>query len=88
MIHCLLGLELMGFFYIYVCGSRGIAELMKLRAENNLFVQELKDMHVAYETVQQEVNLWKHDDFVREQMARKRLQMAREKEEIYYLTSR
>lgn len=85
MIRVILGLELLVFMYIYLFGSQGTYELVKLRAENNLCMQEHRTMYQEYEGLQKEVMRWEQDDFVRGKMAREKLQMAHKDDEIYYL---
>lgn len=87
-IRLMLGIEMGWFMYLYVCGSQGIYELMRLRVENKESQEELNCVRVVINDLQQELVRWKHNDFLREKIAREELQMVRKGEEVYYLTSR
>lgn len=83
---CVLIAELIAFGVWYCGGREGIGQLRRLRVENTLFEQELTFTQVSIANMQAEIERCQRDDFWREHIARTELQMAREGEEIYYLT--
>jgi cell division protein FtsB len=80
-------LEMACFIYFYLFGAYGLTVLSGVRAENQAYQAELADMRFNIAGLQGEVDRWKHDDFLREKIAREELQMVGAGEQVYYLNS-
>lgn len=78
--------EVCVFTYFYVCGAHGLRAYWQMREDNTAFETELVASRAQLALQERELERRKTQPFYKEKIAREQLQMARDNEQIYYLT--
>jgi cell division protein FtsB len=72
------------FGYLCVYGVHGFKRLQFLEKENRKILYEITEQEQKIEQLRSALNEWEENPFLKEQIAREKLQMARRDDEIYY----
>jgi cell division protein FtsB len=83
---CLFVGEIGLFAWTYVYGRQGIFYLQTLAQENRVIESEIEQLRTELVEQEKEMLKWEEYPFYKEKIAREHLQLAREQDEIYYLT--
>lgn len=84
-LRALLFFEIVIFGFTYLFGSNGLYFLKDLDKENNKLNIEVQNLKNEILSLENQINDWTVDPFYKEQLAREKLQLARENEKIYYI---
>lgn len=84
-LHALLFFEIVIFGFTYLFGSNGVYFLKDLDKENHQLNIEVLNLKDEIKSIENQINEWSTDPFYKEQLAREKLQLARENEKIYYI---
>ena len=86
-LRALLFFEIVIFGFTYLFGSNGLYYLKDLDRENSLLYNEVVNLKNEISIIENQINDWMVDPFYKEQLAREKLQLARENEKIYYISN-
>lgn len=78
-------LEIIVFVCVYVLGAHGVQLMLQLKHENKQLTQEITHLKTMLNTLEEELIAWNATSFYKEKFAREQLQMAREREIIFFL---
>lgn len=78
--------EIGAFAYFYIFSAQGMVSILQLREENKICQESIVRARSELVALEHVMETWGNDDFYKERIAREQLQMARQGEEIYYLT--
>lgn len=79
------GLETVLFIWSYIFGLQGIHALMQVRHANQARAEQAHALRSDIVDLEQTIEQFKRYPFYKEKHAREQLQMARKRDEIYYL---
>lgn len=74
------------FLVYYLIGSQGVLYGWRVMAENDLLQQQIVMLEKQREQLSNDIALWQREPFVKEAMARERLQLARPGDMVYYFS--
>lgn len=77
--------EIIIFSLIYLIGSHGVYSVMQLQQENKTIESSILRLELDIKTMEQGITTWKkNQDYFIEKEAREKLQLAHEKDRIFY----
>jgi len=85
MLRVFFGLEVCVFVGVYLFGPSGLQTMLRLENENTQLDNEVASLQKEVFVWEEKIAVWQSDDFYKEEIARKQLQMARGGDEIYYV---
>ncbi len=77
--------EIFVFGYVYFFGKSGMQLLYELKRECESIDNEVLQLAVEIKNIEKDISDWESNDFLKEQIAREQLQMARKDDQIYYV---
>lgn len=75
--------EVVAFSLLYWLGPRGMVNIYKLRREQQEQLLVVEKERLEVKALQEEVEQWEHDSFLKEKLAREALHMMKPGEEVY-----
>ncbi|MDR3646089.1 MAG: septum formation initiator family protein [Candidatus Babeliales bacterium] len=84
-LRAILFVEILIFGFTYLFGSNGLYYLKDLDKENHQLNNEVLNLKSEISSIESQINEWSTDPFYKEQLAREKLQLARENEKIFYI---
>ncbi|MCF7900098.1 septum formation initiator family protein [Candidatus Babeliales bacterium] len=79
------GVEVVVFILMYLFSPHGIKKLFIVKKETAQLNLELNRLKNQVDDLQHKVTEWKEDPFYKEKVAREKLYMSREHEEVYFI---
>jgi len=80
------GVWVLIFLIYFFVGAQGVLYGWRVMAENDLLQQQIVSLEKQHEQLTCDIALWHHEPFVKEAMARERLQLARPDDMVYYFS--
>lgn len=78
-------IEILAFSFTFLFGTKGVNVLMKINHENNDLVSEIDLLKNELKDIQTQIKEFQNDPFYKEEIARTKLQLSKEGDEIYYI---
>lgn len=75
--------EVVVFCWVYFLGPQGMRTVWRMRMENELAQESIREFKKQVENLDQEVDRWQQSAFYKEKFAREQLQMARSGDVVY-----
>lgn len=77
--------EIFLFAMFYCYGAHGLYAVNQLKQENKALEMQMAQVKQEIALLEDEINTWSTDHFYKEKLARERLNMLRDDEEVYLL---
>ncbi len=78
-------IEILIFMFTFLFGSNGINVLIKTQQENNNLISEIFLLKNELQSITNQIEEFQKDPFYKEEIARTKLQLSNESDEIYYI---
>lgn len=78
-------IEIFIFGFTYLFGANGLTVLSHLKNENIRLNNENQNIKSEIKLLEDQIQQWNSDEFYREKVAREQLQMAHEKDLVYFI---
>lgn len=86
LLYAVLGVEVVVFAGFFVRGPQGLRSLSDMYVEQATMQEGLTQLTQEVAVIKKDIDDWNNHPFHREKEAREKLQMARQEDEIFYLT--
>jgi cell division protein FtsB len=86
LLYAVLGVEMVVFAGFFVRGSQGLRTLSDIYMEESAMQEGLTQLSQEVATIKKDIDDWNNHPFHREKEAREKLQMARQEDEIFYIS--
>lgn len=82
----ILVIEIVIFVGYYLFGAHGLQAIKCIKQENILLVEHIKKIEQEIAALEQDILQWDTNLFYKEKIAREQLQLAKEGDEVYYIS--